>query len=85
MVTKDMTKYTEILSSWPLDQGFKPSLDILTEIGNLFVLGPEALKERLRGAGGGLLAGVDKSDLRPYILRREDAGSVSMQTVLNGL
>ncbi|KAI9761126.1 MAG: Exocyst complex component 5 [Geoglossum simile] len=85
MVTKDMTKYTETLSSWPLDQGFKPSLDILTEIGNLFVLGPEALKERLKGAGGGLLAGVERADLRPYILRREDAGTVSMQTVLNGL
>jgi exocyst complex component 5 len=86
MVTKDMTKYLDLLRSWPLDTSFASSLEILAEIGNLFVIGPEALKERLRaGAGGGALAGVGKENLRPYVLRREDAGSVGIQSLLNSL
>jgi len=86
IVTQDMTKYTELLRSWPLDSSFSSSLEILSEIGNLFVIGPEALRERLRGgAGGGALAGVGKENLRPYVLKREDAGSVGIQGVLNSL
>jgi exocyst complex component 5 len=86
MVTKDMTKYLDLLRSWPLDSSFASSLEILAEIGNLFVIGPDALRERLRaGAGGGALAGVGKENLRPYVLRREDAGSIGIQSLLNSL
>src|SRR5271154_4470572 len=86
MVTKDMTKYIDLLRSWPLDASFTPSLEILAEIGNLFVIGSEALRERLRGgAGGGALAGGGKEDLRPYVLRRKDCMSVGIQSVLNSL
>ena len=96
MVAKDIAKYTELLKSWPLDPSFAASLEILTEIGNLFVIGPEALRERLRGVGSagaggagtgvaGVLAGVGKENLRPYVLRREDAGTVGIQSVLNSL
>ena len=94
VVAKDIAKYTELLRSWPVDASFSASLEILTEIGNLFVIGPEALKERLRGVGsagaggagsGSVLAGVGKENLRPYVLKREDAGSVGIQTVLNSL
>ncbi|KAF7506624.1 hypothetical protein GJ744_011556 [Endocarpon pusillum] len=86
MVTKDITKYLDLLRSWPLDASFISTLEILAEIGNLFVIGPEALRERLRaGAGGGALAGVGKENLRPYVLKREDAGSVGIQSVLNSL
>ncbi|KAH0536967.1 hypothetical protein FGG08_006195 [Glutinoglossum americanum] len=81
MVTKDMTKYTSLLSSWPLAEGFRPSLEILGEIGNFFVLGPEALRERLKGVSGGL----ERGELRAYVLKREDAGSVGMQTLLGVL
>ena len=88
MVTKDISKYIELLRAWELDASFDPSFEILTEIGNLFVIGPEALKERLRGRGGGL-GGIgatwEKSDLRAYVLRREDAGSVGVQSVLSAL
>ena len=89
MVTKDISKYIELLKSWELDPSFEPSFEVLTEIGNLFVIGPEALKERLRGkkggAGAGAGAGVswDVADLRPYVLRREDAGSVGVQSALS--
>jgi exocyst complex component 5 len=83
MVTKDISKYNELLRSWDLGPGFQPSLEVLTEIGNLFVIGPDALRERLRGKGGN---GVwDKEDLRPYVARRDDAGSVGVQTVLSAL
>lgn len=86
MVTKDITKYVDLLRSWPLEGRFLSTLEILSEIGNLFVIGPEALRERLRaGAGGGALAGVGKENLRPYVLKREDASSVGIQSVLNAL
>lgn len=90
VVSKDITKYIELLKSWDLPSGaasFDPSCEVLTEIANLFVIGPEALRDRLRnfGVGVGALQGVDKGDLRPYILRREDSASVGVQAVLNAL
>ncbi|KAL9100147.1 MAG: hypothetical protein Q9163_004448 [Psora crenata] len=89
MVTKDISKYIELLKSWDLDPSFNPSFELLTEIGNLFVIGPEALKERLRGRKGGAGAGAgvgwDIADLRPFVLRREDAGSVGVQSALSAL
>ncbi|EGD85816.1 hypothetical protein H112_06738 [Trichophyton rubrum D6] len=58
MVTKDMTRYTELLRSWNIDESVKSVggiLDVLLEVGSLFVIGPQALKERVRAgtAGGG--------------------------------
>lgn len=90
MVTKDISKYIELLKSWELGTSFEPSFEVLTEIGNLFVIGPEALKERLRGKGGagrGIGGGEtwERGDLRPYVLKREDAGSVGVQSVLSAL
>lgn len=83
MVSKDIHKYIELLRTFPLAPGFIPSLEILVEVGNIFVIGPEALRDRLRG--GGVLMGVDKQDLRPYILRREDVNTIGVQSVLNAL
>jgi hypothetical protein len=80
-----MTKYNEILTTWPVSPALKQSAGILQEIGNLFVIGPDALRERLRGGQGNILATIDKADLKPYILRREDANSVGIQSVLNSL
>lgn len=87
VVSKDITKYIELLRAWELPASFDPSLEVLTEIANLFVIGPEALRDRLRnfGSGAGGLQGVEKADLRPYVLRREDAHSVGVQAVLNAL
>ena len=83
MVSKDITKYIELLRTFHLSPSFLPSLEVLVELGNIFVIGPEALKDRLRG--GSALTGIDKADLRPYILRRDDANSVGVQSVLNAL
>ncbi|KAI9656958.1 MAG: Exocyst complex component 5 [Alyxoria varia] len=111
MVSKDITKYCELLRGWPLAREVLPSLEVLVEVGNIFVIGPDALKERLRGgtalAGGGTgSSGNDKSgagtaggqgggtgaaatwdrkELRPYIARREDVGTVGVQSALNSL
>ena len=86
MVTKDISRYSELLRSWELDPAFESTFVLLNEIGNLFVIGPEALKERLRSTGkGGGGGGWEKGDLRPYVLRREDVGSVGVQSVLSAL
>ena len=85
MVTKDITKYIELLRSWDLEVDFEPSLEVLTEIGNIFVIGPDALRERLRGKGGVMNGMWEKGDLRPYVLRRDDVGSVGEQAVLSAL
>lgn len=84
VVSKDITNYIELLRSWELTASFDPSLEVLTEIANLFVISPEALRERLRNFGTGI-AGVEKADLKPYVLRREDSGSVGVQTALRQL
>jgi hypothetical protein len=86
-VSKDIAKYCELLRGWDLPASFKPSLDVLEEISNVFVIGPEALRDRMRNVGGagGLLPGVERADLRGFVLKREDAASVGVQAVLNGL
>ncbi|KAK3659034.1 Exocyst complex component 5 [Elasticomyces elasticus] len=84
-VSKDITKYIELLRGWELPDGvFDPSLEVLTEVGSLFVISPEALRERLRGFGQGVV-GVERGDLRAYVLRREDGGSVGVQAALGVL
>lgn len=86
IVTKDITKYIELLRGWDLDPTFQPTFEVLTEIGNIFVIGPEALKERLRGKAGASVGGLwEKGDMRAYVLRRDDAGSVGIQSVLGAL
>ncbi|RDW64285.1 exocyst subunit SEC10 [Aspergillus mulundensis] len=52
MVTKDMTQYANLLKSWDIDDQIRAAggmLDVLLEVGSLFVIGPEALRERIRG------------------------------------
>ena len=88
VVSKDITRYIELFRSWELPSTFEPSLEVLTEIASIFVIGPEALRDRLRNVGGvgsGGLQGVEKTDLRPYVLRREDSGSVGVLAALNAL
>lgn len=95
IVTKDMTRYTELLRSWDLDDNVKcpgGPLDALLEVGNLFVVGPEALRERIRaratGAGGksgDTGTALSIQEIRAYIMKREDSGSAGMQSVISSL
>lgn len=53
MVTKDMTRYVNLFKEWELEPevnaAAKAAIDALLEVGSLFVVGPEALREKLRG------------------------------------
>jgi hypothetical protein len=80
VVSKDMTKYVDLIRPWPTGEELEPgAMDVLVEVANLFVIGPEALRERLRGGG------QEAVELRQYVMRREDVGSVGVQAVLNAL
>ena len=86
MVTKDISKYVATLKEWPIKKEVDSSLEVLSEIGNLFIIGPEALKERSRNVQtGGKGKGMERADLRAFVLKRDDAGSVGVQSVLAGL
>jgi hypothetical protein len=104
MVTKDMTQYTDLLKSWDIDEETKRpggALDVLLEVGSLFVIGVEALRERIRGgAASGTTGGPGSSsrgastsqegklsvqEVRAYVSRREDSNTFAMQSVLNAL
>lgn len=62
VVTKDVTRYVELMKSWDVEENVKAPgglLDVLLEVGSLFVIGPEALRERVRGgAAGGATGGT---------------------------
>ncbi|CAG8167994.1 unnamed protein product [Penicillium olsonii] len=99
MVTKDMTQYTDLFKSWDIDDEAKGpggALDVLLEVGSLFVIGVEALRERIRGgAASGTTGGSARNasqegklsvqEVRAYVSRREDSNTLAMQQVLNAL
>ncbi|KAH6717841.1 exocyst complex component Sec10-like protein [Leptodontidium sp. 2 PMI_412] len=86
MVTKDISKYVSTLKDWPLTKDSEGSVEVLSEIGNLFIIGPEALRERSRNfAPGGASKKLQKADFRAFILKRDDSGTVGIQSVLAGL
>lgn len=94
MVTKDMTQYADLLKSWDIDEEIKVpggALDVLLEVGSLFVIGSEALRERIRGKaargrqGTGGEATLSVQEVRAFVSRREDSNTAEMQSVLYGL
>ena len=99
MVTKDMTQYTDVLKSWNIDEEIKGAggaLDVLLEVGNLFVIGPEALRERIgaKASAGdskgsrnnaGSQSSLGVQEVRAYVSRREDSNTAAMQSVLTSL
>jgi hypothetical protein len=82
MLARDVSRYVQLLRSWSLDGQFKASLEVLTELASIFVLLPDALKERLRGQ---VLGNLGKEYLRPYLLKRDDYMEVGMQSLLHSL
>ncbi|KAK7924925.1 Exocyst complex component Sec10 [Apiospora marii] len=88
MVTKDISKYVATLKQWNLNKDAESSVELLTEIGYLFIIGPEALRERSRNLATGPSGGskkLAKADFKTYIQNREDYKSVGIQSVLSGL
>lgn len=86
MVAKDMSKYASTLKEWPLRAEVDKNMEVLSEIGNIFIIGPEALRERgrilVQGQAG---KGLEKGDFRAFVLKRDDSSSVGIQSVLAGL
>lgn len=86
MVTKDLSRYTTTLKDWPLTKEAESSVEVLSEIGNLFIIRDEALRDRARAIQpGGIGKKLQKADFRAFVLKREDSGSVAVQSVLAGL
>ncbi|KAK0633523.1 exocyst complex component Sec10-like protein [Immersiella caudata] len=89
MVTKDIAKYVSTVKEWPLTKEVEQIVEVLTEVGYLFIIGPEALRERSRNltSGGppGLGKKLGKADFKAFVQRREDASSAEIQSVLTGL
>ncbi|KAI1096266.1 exocyst complex component Sec10 [Rostrohypoxylon terebratum] len=92
MVTKDVTKYVATLKEWPLSKEVEAAVELLTEIGYLFIIGPEALRERSRnlasasgGGAGGAQKKLGKADFKAFIQSRDDARSLGVQSVLSSL
>jgi hypothetical protein len=88
VVSKDVTKYSELVRGWPL-QGTQfertGGMEVLAEVANLFVIGPEALRERLKGGASQGRSREEIGELKKYVEKREDSGSVGVQAVLSGL
>jgi hypothetical protein len=86
MVTKDISKYVSTLKDWPLNKETEGAVEVLGEIGNLFIIGPEALRERSRNLQpGGVGKKLQKADFRAFVLKRDDSSSVGVQSVLAAL
>jgi hypothetical protein len=102
MVTKDMTQYADLFKSWDIDDEAKGpggALDVLLEVGSLFVIGVEALRERIRGGAASGTTGsgsgassrnaqegkLSVQEVRAYVSRREDSNTFALQQVLNAL
>lgn len=86
MVTKDISRYVTTLKDAPLNKDAESSIDVLSEIGNLFIIGPEALRERSRNLQpGGVGKKLQKADFRAFVMKRDDSSSVGIQSVLAGL
>jgi hypothetical protein len=89
MVTQDIAKYVSVVRDWPLTKEVALMVELLTEIGSLFIVGSEALREKSRGLAPGQTGGgkgkLSKSNFRAFVQRRDDAGSVGIQSILAGL
>ncbi|KAI2629042.1 exocyst complex component protein [Xylaria nigripes] len=88
MVTKDIAKYVATLKEWPLSKEVEAPVELLTEIGYLFIIGPEALRERGRNLATGTGSStkkLTKPDFKAFIQSRDDAKSIGVQSVLTGL
>lgn len=88
MVTQDIAKYVSLVREWPLAKDIGQAVEQLTEIGSLFIVGSEALKEKSRQLAPGQSSSrgkLSKADFRAFVQRRDDAGSVGIQHILSGL
>ncbi|KAF2118526.1 exocyst complex component Sec10-like protein [Lophiotrema nucula] len=80
VVSGDTTAYINLVRGWPTGEDLEPgAMDILKDVAALFIVLPEALRERLRNAGS------DLQEMKVYVMKREDVGSVGVQAALNAV
>lgn len=88
MVTQDIAKYVSTMREWTLAKDVATAVEMLTEIGSLFIVGPEALREKSRtlAATAATARGkLSKADFRAFVQRRDDVGTTGIQGVLASL
>ncbi|KAJ6788423.1 hypothetical protein PWT90_07347 [Aphanocladium album] len=88
MVTQDIAKYVSVVRDWPLAKDISLAFELLTEIGSLFIVGSEALREKSRGLAPGQMGSrgkLSKADFQAFVQRRDDASSVGIRSMLAGL
>lgn len=80
-VSKDMTRYVELVRGWPTGEELEDgAMDVLVDVSQLFMLRGEHLREKLAGRGPG-----EVGELKAFVGRREDVGSVEVQGALNSV
>jgi hypothetical protein len=79
IASKDVQRYAEIVQGWPTDdEDLEPgAMDVLIDVSQLFLIKPDGLRARLAQAQG-----HDVQELKNFIVRREDVGSVEVQVLL---
>ncbi|KAL1901769.1 Exocyst complex component 5 [Ceratocystis pirilliformis] len=88
MITQDIAKYMGTIKTWALTRDVEMVVEMLSEVGSLFIVGPEALREKARtltAGPPGLGKRLTKADFKAFVQRRDDSGSVEIQGVLSGL
>lgn len=80
-VSRDINCYVELVRGWPTDEELEPgAMEVLVEVSQLYIIKGDALRDKLRSAQGS-----DVAELKAYILRREDVGSVEVQAALGAM
>lgn len=88
MVTQDIAKYVATMREWPMLKEVGVAVELLTEIGSLFIVGPEALREKARtlaSTPSATRGKLSKAEFRAFVQRRDDSGTMGIQSVVAGL
>ncbi|KAF2634658.1 exocyst complex component Sec10 [Massarina eburnea CBS 473.64] len=77
-VSKDMTRYVEVVRGWPTGEELEPeAMEVLVDVSQLFMLQGQALRDQLMRRQG-----QDLAELKGFVGRREDVASVEVQAAL---
>ena len=79
MLSKDITVYRDVVEEWKVPS-LRDGFELLYEIGNLFVVGPGQLKDRMRD---GVLGKVRPGYLKMYLAKREDYASAEIEKIVS--
>ncbi|KAF1959427.1 exocyst complex component Sec10 [Byssothecium circinans] len=80
-VSKDMRRYVDLVKGWPTGEELEPeAMEVLVDVSQLFMLQGQHLRDKLQGRQG-----VELQELKAFVGRREDVGSVEVQAALMSL